>query len=949
MNKIIRWVGLGFISLLIIVSLAKGVLTQAAPEGISTLAPDWGATVSADKKSVEWSADLIAARWIDATTIEISSTKNPAFKLLAKANDEHNGEDETPFYDQRGRYHDRKNYDLVGWHKNPCFGTVYWDNPKDPWAEVTKVKIDMDFQYDNINDCVGGKGDNNVLTINVSSPENSIAYFKWLDPAQIQTIDNNAATKSGNGNGVFKQVPDYPNVYLSVDDINNSGSCQDRVVVNDDKTLTYYDLNKDGGGNTPESAQTTCKYNSYDESVDWYPSGKTFNILNKSAYDNNAPGSVVPDGDNPSDEAGVPSCESAIDNGFGWIICPILDGTDKLISVTENTIKSKLEINAEFTDNEGLHDAWTQLARISSGLLVIVALVMIVSTALGFEMVSSYTLKKMLPRIVIGAIGIWLSWALATTYVNFMNDLGRGITGLMFSPFKETLADGNTFANVDLKFIVQKSFAKTDPTTDLSALAIFSVPIISMVVGSGGIFGILAAAIPAIGAMLIGLFLLTLRQILIVFLLVLAPLGVAAWMLPNTQKVWKLWSGTFNKLLLMYPLFMGAFAAGKIFALIAADATKTDNGVLEVIVPMLAYISPFFFIPILFKLAGSIFGNITGMVNNKGKGVFDRLRGGLDDKAKARKTFKDQMGQERTARGAAGQGRLGEFGARFSRAKMRSRGGQPITGGALTLLNRQNVQQRVDSSMATTLSKLEQQQVEEETARMSQDGTLNDRNALRARAVTGSIVQRRAAINQLINIGDDDGMRFVADASANHADRAVKEMWSKVRSSEDYAKAFKDKAPDLTSSTLDLAFGDIKPSAIPGLSGSTIDRIFQHHAANISSADPDVADKAKQSMDRFLSSVQGAMKNDTLRNQLSANNMMALSGNIVAAGLGRTVLPTGGTVSAEILSHIDANGSDPKDIDIIKELTPGGGVGPLGLKPVKISAPRPTSGTGKVA
>lgn len=467
------------------------------------------------------------------------------------------------------------------------------------------------------------------------------------------------------------------------------------------------------------------------------------------------------------DETAIPaSCESSIDNGFGWVICPLLDAADEFINTAEGVIRSKLAVNTDFINDVRLRESWLQIARISSGLLVVVGLVMVISTALGSDLFSAYSVKKILPRLVIGAIGIWLSWTIASTYVNIMNDLGRGVAGLLWSPWNgDTITiqeDIGTrsftigrFEDFGLKEVVSVSFAGSGTATDLTVTGIFGVSIISFFATSGGIFAILAAAIPVVGAMLIGFILLSLREILIVFLVVIAPIGVAAWILPNTQKGWKLWSGTFNKLLLLFPLFTAVFAAAKIFALIAAEATQTNNGFIEVTIPMIAYVSPFFFIPTLFKAAGGIFSNITGMVNNRGKGIFDRARGGLDNIAKNRKTFRDQLSKEKLARTAAGAG----LGAGLARTRMRVQGGQPIAAGNLNLRNRAATKSRVQTTMASLEAKLEKQQIEEAEAALIRNVTLNnDADGLLTVVLNkeASDGERRAALNRLTQLKDTE-------------------------------------------------------------------------------------------------------------------------------------------------------------------------------------------------
>lgn len=473
----------------------------------------------------------------------------------------------------------------------------------------------------------------------------------------------------------------------------------------------------------------------------------------------------------------TPTCKSALDNGFGWLICPILDMADKFIDWAEGTISGKLEVNESFFKNEQLKEVWTQMARVSSAILVMVGLFMVISTALGFDVVSSYTLKKVLPRMVIAAVGIWLSWALATSYISFMNTLGKGVADLMYSPFGA--AEGVSFPNMDLKYIVTKSFENSGTRTDLIATGLLG-GIAATAIAGMTVFGILAAAVPIVGAIAIGLFVLALRESVIIFLVALAPLGVAAWILPNTNKAWKLWSGTFNKLLLMYPLFMGIFAAGKIFALISAQSTATSNGMIQVVIPMIAYVSPFFFLPALFKTAGGIFSNLTGMVNNRSKGLFDKATNSLKAKNDAAGKYKKTLQGEKRAQAAISGYKLPFSSKRVSgtralaRGRIRADSGQPIFGGYTDASKN-----RTESAFQTLQSQVIETQTKEADNRLSQTTYYSDKDVLTYIAADKSrtLGERAAATERLITLRATNHLEFLKTKMTLPGDGTGNVIW----------------------------------------------------------------------------------------------------------------------------------------------------------------------------
>lgn len=236
-------------------------------------------------------------------------------------------------------------------------------------------------------------------------------------------------------------------------------------------------------------------------------------------------------------------------------------------------------------------------------------------------MFDAYSVKKILPRLVIAVIGIQLSWIIFTNVIYFVSILAYGIEGLIYAPFGGV--SKLTLANI---------LATGNGTSGLFAA----------LVGAGGLGaigaalslgGVVSLAFTCLLAIFIGFTMLVLRRVLIIFLLVLAPVALVAWIIPGTEKYWKLWWESFSKLLLLYPMILGVVAVGRVFAFIAVQPTNGSSGgvgaitsISQLLIVLVGVFGPFFLIPKLFTLAGSAFANLTGMVNNRSKGAFDRLR-----------------------------------------------------------------------------------------------------------------------------------------------------------------------------------------------------------------------------------------------------------------------------------------------------------------------------------
>jgi hypothetical protein len=312
-------------------------------------------------------------------------------------------------------------------------------------------------------------------------------------------------------------------------------------------------------------------------------------------------------------------------NPLNWLLCGAIDGMSDIIGFADSAITSQLSVgtsnnsddpNQIFCDSntptsddqtcQAYHSAWSNFRDIALGLMVIAGLVILISQALGMEILDAYTIRKTLPRLLIAAIAITLSWQLMGFFVQLTNDLGYGVRALIYYPF--------TSAGLI-----------HDRLTLDSGFSANGVSLLALIGGLAlGPFGILSLAATGALALLIAFFVLVLRQIAIIVLVIVAPIAIFAYILPNTQNIWKLWWDSFSRALLMFPLIAAFIAAGHVFSLIAVSGT--DPSPLDIFAGFVAYFAPYFLIPATFKLAGGAVRQIGGFVNDRSRGGFDRLR-----------------------------------------------------------------------------------------------------------------------------------------------------------------------------------------------------------------------------------------------------------------------------------------------------------------------------------
>ncbi len=320
------------------------------------------------------------------------------------------------------------------------------------------------------------------------------------------------------------------------------------------------------------------------------------------------------------------SCESI--GNWAWAACPLVSFMAGAIGWLDERIQALLEVGEDRYANPRLRAAWANFRNLAYIILIPIMLVMVIGTALGFEVFSAYTIKKALPRMVVAVIFITLSWYITTFLIGFFNVIGAGVLGLMTAPFGmesnmslNTLFSASSDNAGDVASSIGSGFvqwvAVLGPLTGLALLA----------ASKGGLAILLLYLMPAVLFVLGAFLVLVMREMFILAGVLLAPVAILAWVFPGNDGMWKLWWNTFSKLLIMFPLIMIIIGAGRIFAfLIDSSGGAGLESLLMPLLKLTAYILPYAFIPFAFKFAGGVFANLAGMVNNSEKGLFDRMK-----------------------------------------------------------------------------------------------------------------------------------------------------------------------------------------------------------------------------------------------------------------------------------------------------------------------------------
>jgi hypothetical protein len=448
--------------------------------------------------------------------------------------------------------------------------------------------------------------------------------------------------------------------------------------------------------------------------------------------------------------------------GLRWIACPLILAAQTAITKLEAVVTSWLanDVNGIFGGTNACkavgdtscayYSAWNSFRVLAISLIIIAGIVMVVSEATGIAIFDAYTIRKVLPRLLISVILIAISWWLMKFTLQFFNNISIWLASLVSWPFH--------------------AVTNSDVTTSTPWSIVGQYAIIVAAIAVLGPFGILSYAGTIFMALAVGWITLVVRRMLIIMAIMSAPLFIACFIMPNTQKLGKFWRDGFIGLLLMGPVFTLAVTLGQVTA---AIASRNDNGDPFGIISFACLVIPFLSIPILFsKIGGSVAGLI-GFVNDKSKGGFDRL-----------KNYRTNEIQRRGQRAKSGE----LFGNGLARGKLASGLNSLTSNAALGAKGNFGLGAKGKEAYEQRMAVLSGQHAKSDAG---QAGQFND-DMLRAQSYNNSADARRNMAQDYNMWAKNDRGEYVLDANGNRTadtariDRAMNAAkanggWGKAR------------------------------------------------------------------------------------------------------------------------------------------------------------------------
>lgn len=298
-------------------------------------------------------------------------------------------------------------------------------------------------------------------------------------------------------------------------------------------------------------------------------------------------------------------CKSSL-GALSWFVCPLIEKVADATDWMYGKIESILQVDpVVLKGDSAISQVWGYVRTLTNAVFIVFFLVVIYSQLTGYG-ISNYGIKKSLPKIVLVAVLINLSFLICSVAIDVSNVIGNGLRGLFASVEEAVLNATETPVNAGA------SMAETYSAISLGT---------ALAVGGGSLaveFGLIWMVIPtflgAIVSVVAGLITITLRQAVVALLVMISPMAFVAYMLPNTEVWFQKWKNLFVQMLMFFPAFSLLFGASNLasFAIMSTAVANQDG--FWLLLALGVQFFPLFYSVKLMKLSGTFLEGINAKI-----------------------------------------------------------------------------------------------------------------------------------------------------------------------------------------------------------------------------------------------------------------------------------------------------------------------------------------------
>ncbi|MBR5408920.1 hypothetical protein IK112_03215 [Candidatus Saccharibacteria bacterium] len=400
--------------------------------------------------------------------------------------------------------------------------------------------------------------------------------------------------------------------------------------------------------NVPNTDSITFRTINLQEVINWLNSHPAENTSDDDCPD---PDKTIKPRKDSEGLLGLQECFNGAD-ALGWILCPVIKFLHATVqNIYDSIIEPFLQVNVSaFDTSSGTFQGWQVFQGVANVLFVILFLFVIFSQVTGIG-IDNYGIKRILPKLIVTAILINISYFICQLLVDASNILGAGLEGV-FSGIKIDSASVST----------GQSALTTAITGLIGTISVGGAVATAGMWAPALIVPLLLGLITILFSVAFMFILLGVRQAGVIILVVVAPVAFVCYMLPNTKPIFDKWKKMLEGLLMLYPI-CGALIGGS--ALASKILTSSSNNFFMHLLAALLTVVPFFFVPKLLQGAFSAMGNIGGKISAMGSNLGKRAGGAVAN---------SQAVKDAQLRAAAGVNSRGEATAMGKRMDKIARG-----------------------------------------------------------------------------------------------------------------------------------------------------------------------------------------------------------------------------------------------------------------------------------
>ena len=298
-----------------------------------------------------------------------------------------------------------------------------------------------------------------------------------------------------------------------------------------------------------------------------------------------------------------------------WILCPTMDNMESTASWIDGLTQDWLEVKTDLYDSSSkAFEVWGTIRNIANVLMIVFMMIVVISQLTG-KGIDNYGIKKMLPRLITMAILVNLSFYICEIAIDLSNILGTGLRD-MFS------AVGN-YAGRDYIDTMTTGFMAAAGAAGTGGGAAVGVGITAVTLGASvavaAIIAVIVLCLVILVAVMVLFLMLGAREVMIIFCIIIAPLAFAAFILPNTQNLFKKWWSVFEAALIIFPICGALSGISNLLRSMASNGTELSAWAYAVVL-VLPYLG-FFLLPMLLKNAIASMGKLGGALTSLGNTV----------------------------------------------------------------------------------------------------------------------------------------------------------------------------------------------------------------------------------------------------------------------------------------------------------------------------------------